>query len=293
VTHVGNTWTNRPGANEVHDRIDFVYAGGRALATTNSQIVGENSSNADIVVSPYPSDHRAVVSTFSIPDSTLAPLRTGVNLISNPGAEGDPGAAASADRTLTDWETAATSTLATAQLYNKSGYAAAWPAGGVNYFYGGDIGASSAETHSISQTISVAELAAAIDAGDASFELSGYFGGYLDQADTASLTSAFLNDSGGPLSSAEIGNVTAADRGNMTGLLYRSTTGALPVATREIQFTLTFAKGAGGTFNDGSADNLSFVVSVPEPGSGLALCALSCACALRRVKRRRPRQPPT
>ncbi len=32
-----------------------------------AKIVGEHRENADIVVSPYPSDHRAVVVTFSVP----------------------------------------------------------------------------------------------------------------------------------------------------------------------------------------------------------------------------------
>ena len=32
-----------------------------------AKIVGENKENADIVVSPYPSDHRAVVATFTLP----------------------------------------------------------------------------------------------------------------------------------------------------------------------------------------------------------------------------------
>jgi endonuclease/exonuclease/phosphatase family metal-dependent hydrolase len=71
----GHTWT--PGypppdtdPDEVHDRIDFVYAIGPST-TTASQVVGESAANADIVVSPWPSDHRAVVSTFT---ATPAPL---------------------------------------------------------------------------------------------------------------------------------------------------------------------------------------------------------------------------
>ena len=32
----------------------------------DSKVVGENQQNADIVVSPWPSDHRAVVSTVKI-----------------------------------------------------------------------------------------------------------------------------------------------------------------------------------------------------------------------------------
>jgi exodeoxyribonuclease III len=50
-----------------HDRIDFVYFKGKGVKVTDVKIVGENEENADVVVSPYPSDHRAVVATFSCP----------------------------------------------------------------------------------------------------------------------------------------------------------------------------------------------------------------------------------
>ena len=48
------------------DRIDFVYFRGNGLQVTDAKIVGENEEKADIVVAPYPSDHRAVVATFSL-----------------------------------------------------------------------------------------------------------------------------------------------------------------------------------------------------------------------------------
>ena len=63
------TWT--PGGtghiepDEVHDRIDFVYAGGPS-ATIDSRIVGERGPYTDIAITPWPSDHRAVVSTFEL-----------------------------------------------------------------------------------------------------------------------------------------------------------------------------------------------------------------------------------
>lgn len=68
---LGYTWTAgmpapyiRPG--ETIDRIDFVFAGG-AAQTLASQIVGEPSGEGvDIAISPYPSDHRGVVSTFRV-----------------------------------------------------------------------------------------------------------------------------------------------------------------------------------------------------------------------------------
>ena len=49
-----------------HDRIDFVYFKGKGLEIRDVKILGENEKNADIVVTPYPSDHRAVVASFKI-----------------------------------------------------------------------------------------------------------------------------------------------------------------------------------------------------------------------------------
>ncbi len=65
----GFTWTPLMKANDPsdhHDRIDFVYFRGQNITLNDVKIIGENSSNADIVVTPYPSDHRAVVASFTI-----------------------------------------------------------------------------------------------------------------------------------------------------------------------------------------------------------------------------------
>ncbi len=51
-----------------HDRIDFICFRGKDIEVTDIKIVGENKENADIVVTPYPSDHRAVVATFTLPN---------------------------------------------------------------------------------------------------------------------------------------------------------------------------------------------------------------------------------
>jgi endonuclease/exonuclease/phosphatase family metal-dependent hydrolase len=71
VANPGLTWT--PGypagslrPNETFDRIDLIYAAG-AIETVSSEIVGEaGESDVDIAVTPWPSDHRAVVSTLTI-----------------------------------------------------------------------------------------------------------------------------------------------------------------------------------------------------------------------------------
>jgi exodeoxyribonuclease-3 len=38
---------------------------GRGVKVTSAQIVGERMDRADIVVTPYPSDHRAVVASVT------------------------------------------------------------------------------------------------------------------------------------------------------------------------------------------------------------------------------------
>jgi exodeoxyribonuclease III len=63
------TWTplTRPDdPKDRHDRIDFVFFAGQGASATRCEIVGEEEESADIVVDPYPSDHRAVVATMMI-----------------------------------------------------------------------------------------------------------------------------------------------------------------------------------------------------------------------------------
>ncbi|MFP6629170.1 MAG: endonuclease/exonuclease/phosphatase family protein [Myxococcota bacterium] len=68
----GETWTPEPGVNEVHDRIDMIYFAGNDVAVTDAQIVGESAVNADLVVSPWVSDHRGVLADFLISDAPPA-----------------------------------------------------------------------------------------------------------------------------------------------------------------------------------------------------------------------------
>jgi endonuclease/exonuclease/phosphatase family metal-dependent hydrolase len=56
------------------DRIDFVFAAGPSV-TRNSQIVGEQDGpDVDVPFKNYPSDHRAVVSTFSVEPADAKPM---------------------------------------------------------------------------------------------------------------------------------------------------------------------------------------------------------------------------
>lgn len=62
VAKPGFTWTptSDPQArDDHHDRIDFTLGRARRLQVIEAGIVGEKAPQADIVVSPWPSDHRA------------------------------------------------------------------------------------------------------------------------------------------------------------------------------------------------------------------------------------------
>jgi exodeoxyribonuclease-3 len=62
------TWTPTTAADDPsdhHDRIDFVFARGETLTVADARIVGEAPETSGIVVTPWPSDHRAVVTEVS------------------------------------------------------------------------------------------------------------------------------------------------------------------------------------------------------------------------------------
>lgn len=69
VKSPGNTWTPTTAADDPkdhHDRIDFVLFSGHGVRAAKAETVGDKSKASDIVVDPYPSDHRAVVATVTL-----------------------------------------------------------------------------------------------------------------------------------------------------------------------------------------------------------------------------------
>ena len=69
VSNPGHTWTPLPETEayqEVFDRIDFVLFSGDKIELVDSRLVGEVGEKSDIQFADYPSDHRAVLSSFML-----------------------------------------------------------------------------------------------------------------------------------------------------------------------------------------------------------------------------------
>lgn len=75
VSHPGFTWTppyrdgvpgRRPYEQEIRDRLDRIYLRGRHIELIDVQIMGESPETSDLVYTPWPSDHRAVIVTLRI-----------------------------------------------------------------------------------------------------------------------------------------------------------------------------------------------------------------------------------
>ncbi|WP_051944221.1 alkaline phosphatase family protein [Streptacidiphilus rugosus] len=125
---------------------------------------------------------------------------------------------------------------------------------GKAFFDGGDSASAS-----MTQTVGVTAQSAQIAAGNLPYTLSAWLGGYSSQGDSAGLVATFLNAAGTSLGTATLAPVTAAQRGNATGLLYRSVTGTVPVGTASVKFTVSFTRSAG-TGDDGYADDIAMTL---------------------------------
>jgi hypothetical protein len=117
----------------------------------------------------------------------------------------------------------------------------------------------------IKDRIDLAPIRAAIDTGRVGYTISGYFGGDGSNPTAAQLHMFFDMASGPNKGEVTVGNVTAADRHNKTGMLYREATGVIPPGTEFLNFVLQTATLPGvGVVRTGFADNLSLVLEPPE-----------------------------
>ncbi len=223
---------------------------------------------------------------FSFTFASAAPLPT-ANLILNGGAE--LGAASQNGDTLVSVPDWATSGNFTVVAYGAVDSIGAFPTlsgpgpvdRGSSFFSGGPNNSSS----DAKQIIDLSAYAQLIDSSAVNFTVSGYFGGYLDQDDNATLMVNFLSGADATVGNSSVGGVSATDRNDDTGLLFRATTGQVPVGTRAIELTLQMTQETPD-YNDGYADNLSLVLTqVPEP-SVFAVAGTALACQICRFVRR-------
>ncbi|MEM7305344.1 MAG: alkaline phosphatase family protein [Planctomycetota bacterium] len=124
---------------------------------------------------------------------------------------------------------------------------------GASFFAGG----GTAEPTWMEQEIDLRPLAAELSGG-VEYELSGWLGGFADQADACRLTARFLDAGGEELAHAELAPVTAEDRDGATGFVHRSATGTVPRGVRSVLVRLEANPAVG--MNDGYADGLRLVL---------------------------------
>lgn len=202
----------------------------------------------------------------TLEDRRLMSVTLGANLLVNPGAEANIGVSDKAHIVApAGWTN---NGAATAVKYGATGgFPTAQSPGpasrGNNFFAGGP----TAGSDDLFQNVNLTSIASSIDAGKITFSLSGFLGGINNQADDASVFVNFHDGSGAFISQVNIGPVSAAQRGNVTSLLFRSLTGTIPEGTRSAQVQIHFDYNAG-TYNDAYADNLSFVANGPKVTTG-------------------------
>ena len=146
------------------------------------------------------------------------------NLIVNPGAETDTGVFnSSSTKVPSGWQREGNFTVVS---YGQGGLQDITVSnnfsGGKNYFFGGPSTATFDNKSSRAwQTINISDVAANVDQGQITANLSGYLGGYSSQTDNMSLYALFIDSNNGTIGQLQIGPVTDKDRNNKNDLLKR------------------------------------------------------------------------
>jgi hypothetical protein len=144
--------------------------------------------------------------------------------------------------------------------------------GGRQFFAGGPANGNGNTVETATQDVDVSIAATEIDTGGVSAMLSADLGGFAGQDDQAKVTAMFLDSARRQLGNLTIGPVTAIDRNNVTKLVPRTGSAAVPSATRTIRVVITATKFAGA-YNDAYLDNVSLSllsgpVRLPPPAIG-------------------------
>ncbi len=193
--------------------------------------------------------------------SPVAAQVFGPNLIANSGAEAGTGSANDTQvGSVPSWTNSGANVITYASGYGLAPDSILPPNVGKNYF-------SSGKTNStLTQTVNLASGATDIDTGNVVYTVSGYFGGYQDRDDYASLTVTYLGASNNSLNTVTIGSVKSADRAG-SGLYFRRQIGLVPLGARSATVILSFTLAVAGSNNNAYADNVSLILNTPAAPS--------------------------
>jgi hypothetical protein len=259
--HGGLPDGNHFGGLPLQRTIPFIVAG--PLATTVLPQAHPRQPDVAATVlayygAPLPSnyDGHAVGLTPAGP----VPAELGQNLVFNGDAEYNRGFdSADEQQYAAGWNNPGPGGVTTLNYLAGGGYPSPTDPGppdrGDNFFSGG-LNAVSTMT----QRIDVSNLAGTIDGGNLDFVLSAWLGGYFDQNDTASVIARFRDGANDQIGMAQLAAVTAAQRGNVTSLLFRNQFGDFPALTRFVDIELIATRSTG--VNDGYADKISFAIAL-------------------------------
>ncbi len=182
--------------------------------------------------------------------------------LTNPGAEAGTGTTDASTVAIPGWTPTGSPS---AVIYGSpGGYPTAGgpgpPSRGSNFFTGGLVALST-----LTQSLSFAGYETDVDAGEVSFALAAYLGGYGSDGDQATIALVFIDGAAAVLATTTLGPVTPGDRGNVTGLLLRSVAGSVPAGSRTVDVVMTMTRVGGGSDNDSYLDELDLVFSTDPP----------------------------
>ncbi|MGW6565381.1 phosphoesterase [Streptomyces sp. NPDC054975] len=185
-----------------------------------------------------------------------------MNLVVNGDAESGPGGSAAPVTEVTGWVVAegAPALISYALGNGYPGAGDPGPASRGSRFFSGGNSPRTALVQDIALPRNGSTGWLHIDAGQVSYTLAGWLGGYAAQEDGARLSVEFRDAQGTPVALSVLGPVTAAERLSRTALLERSATARVPRTARSARVLLVFTRTGSGTSNDGYADAISLTL---------------------------------
>jgi hypothetical protein len=127
-------------------------------------------------------------------------------------------------------------------------------------------GTGTADSSTAVQDIDISSIAADVDAGRIKFDFSAFLGGFGFERDSITATLVFNDGRVNPPPGPTLKGPTPAERKGVTGLVFRSVGGDVPMGTRTIRVVLEPTK-VYGKYIDGFADNVELKLSSTMPMS--------------------------